>query len=185
MVCSSNLQKKLGEFFSCFKPETPKCATPSISYGGKKLTFSCATEGVEYVSEIKDVDTKKFYSSEVSLTATYEISVYATKTGYENSDVATATLVWNTATFTETTEPTAVRELTNNHDAPLLIQSHNGVLTIQGADDGQQVRVYGIDGTQAGAAVSSNGQATVGTSLPAGSVAIIKIGDRGVKVVIK
>ena len=102
--------------------ETPKCATPSISYGGKKLTFGCATEGVEYVYTIKDADVKTGYDSEVSLTATYEISVYATKTGYDNSDVATATLVWNTATFTETTEPTAVRELTNSHDAPLLIQ---------------------------------------------------------------
>lgn len=165
--------------------ETPKCATPSISYGGKKLTFGCATEGGEYVYTIKDADVKTGYDSEVSLAATYEISVYATKTGYDNSDVATATLVWNTATFTVTTEPTAVRELTNSHDAPLLIQSNNGVITIQGADDGQQVRVYGIDGTQAGAAVSRNGTVQVNTSLQPGSVAIIKIGDRSVKTVVK
>ena len=164
-------------------PVTPKCDTPSISYGGKKLTFGCKTEGVEYVYTIKDVDVKTGYDSEVSLSATYEISVYATKTGYENSDVATATLVWNTATFTETTAPTAVRELA--HDAPLLIQSHGGVLTIQGADDGQQVRVYGIDGTQAGATISQDGHAMVKTNLKAGNVAIIKIGDRSVKVVVK
>ena len=52
-------------------------------------------------------------------------------------------------------------------------------------DDGQQVRVYGINGTETGTAVSSNGQAQVNTNLLAGSVAIIKIGDRSVKVVIK
>ena len=67
----------------------------------------------------------------------------------------------------------------------VLIQCEGGVLTVQGLVDGQQVRVYGIDGIQAGSAVSSNGQATVGTSLSAGSVAIVKIGDRSVKVAIK
>ena len=164
-------------------PETPKCEKPTISYENGQLKMSCATEGVEYVTDITDADIKKHYDATISLTATYNISVYATKSGYDNSDVATATLVWNTATFTETTAPTAVRELTR--DAPLLIQSHDGVITIQGADDGQQVRVYGIDGTQAGAAFSNNGQATVGTNLKVGSVAIIKIGDRSVKVVVK
>ena len=67
----------------------------------------------------------------------------------------------------------------------VLIQSEGGVLTVQGLDDGQQVRVYSINGTEAGAAVSSNGQATVGINLKAGSVAIVKIGDRSVKVAIK
>jgi len=52
---------------------------------------------VEYVYEIKDTDIKKGYDAKVSLSATYNISVYATKTGYENSDVATATLVWTVA----------------------------------------------------------------------------------------
>ena len=72
-------------------------ATPTISYANKELTFSCETEGVEYVYEIKDTDIKKGYDAKVSLSATYNISVYATKTGYENSDVATATLVWTVA----------------------------------------------------------------------------------------
>ena len=67
----------------------------------------------------------------------------------------------------------------------MLIQSHDGMLTVQGLDDGQQVRVYGTDGTQAGAAISSNGQAMVGTNMKAGAVAIIKIGNRSVKVAIK
>ena len=32
--------------------ETKKCETPSISFVDGKLIFSCATEGVEYVSEV-------------------------------------------------------------------------------------------------------------------------------------
>ena len=76
------------------EPEVKKCATPTISHVNGKLTFSCETEGVEYVSEVTVADAKKNYSSEVNLTATYNVSVYATKQGYENSDVATTTICW-------------------------------------------------------------------------------------------
>ena len=160
-----------------------KCETPTISYGGKKLTFSCDTEGVEYVYEIKDSDIKKGYESEIQLTATYEISVYATKQGYEDSDVATATLVWGSASFTETTGTTSASPLA--YDTPVLIQSNGGQLTIQGVDDGTQVSIYNINGTEAGKAISKNGCASVSTNLQAGSVAIIKIGEKSVKVVVK
>lgn len=160
--------------------ETPKCATPTISYQNGRLVFSSATEGAVCKSTITDTDIASFTGNEVLLNATYNISVYATKTGYDNSDVATATLCW--------IDKEPVFDVTTISKVPaqvVLIQSEGGVLTVQGLDDGQQVRVYSIDGTEAGAAVSSNGQATVGTNLKAGSVAIIKIGDRGVKVVIK
>ena len=162
-----------------------KCATPTISYGGKRLTFSCATEGVEYVSEIKDTDVKKHYDAGIDLTATYEISVYATKAGYENSETATATLVWTSASFTDTTaEPAAVQAVAD-HATPVLIQSHGSVLTVEGADDGTEVSVYGINGTLAGTAVSRDGQAVINTALSTGTVAIVKIGQRSVKVVVK
>lgn len=71
------------------EPETPKCATPTIAFVDGKLRFSCETEGVEFVSEVTVGDAKKNYSSEISLTGIYKVSVYATKAGYDNSDVAT------------------------------------------------------------------------------------------------
>ena len=76
-------------------PETPKCATPTITFKNGQLSFDCETEGVDYVSEITNTDIKKHYDATVPLKATYTVSVYATKTGYDNSDVATAKLSWN------------------------------------------------------------------------------------------
>ena len=70
--------------------ETKKCATPTISLVDGELQFSCETEGVEYVSEVSFVDGKQYFGSKVSLTGVYKVSVYATKSGYDNSDVATA-----------------------------------------------------------------------------------------------
>ena len=52
-------------------------------------------------------------------------------------------------------------------------------------NDGERISVYSINGTQAGSAISQNGQAVVGTNLQPGSVAIVKIGEKSVKVVVK
>ncbi len=70
-------------------PETKKCATPTISFANGELEFICETEDVEFVSEVTVSDAKKNYSSKVSLTGVYKVSVYATRAGYENSDVVT------------------------------------------------------------------------------------------------
>ena len=162
--------------------ETKKCATPTISYANKELTFSCETEGVEYVYEIKDKDIKKGYDAKVSLSATYNISVYATKSGYENSDVATATLVWTEADFTVTT-PTSAKAM--QIDTPVLISTNNGLITVKGELDGEPVAVYTAEGKLMGSDSISGGQATINTTLNTGSVAIVKIGQRAVKVVIR
>lgn len=162
-------------------PETKKCAKPTISYDNFKLTYNCETEGVEYVYEIKDTDVKKGYDKEVSLSATYEISVYATKTGYDNSDVATATLVFTNATFT--TEGTSSAKSANVN--PVLIQANNGIITVEGADDGERIHVYTPAGSQEGSAISQNRLATINTHIKPGDIAIIKIGSRAVKVVMK
>ena len=68
---------------------------------------------------------------------------------------------------------------------PVLVQSNGGALTVQGADDGTQVSIYTTAGTQAGSVISSNGRATVFTNLKPGTIAIVKIGTKSVKVVIK
>ena len=71
-------------------PEPQKCATPTISYVDGEIVFGCATEGVEYVSEIKASDDNKYYDQKIVLTNKYIVSVYATKAGYEDSEVVTA-----------------------------------------------------------------------------------------------
>ena len=66
-----------------------KCATPTISFADGKLKFTCKTTDVKYTYEITNADVKKGNASEVSLGGKYKVSVYATKDGYDNSDVAT------------------------------------------------------------------------------------------------
>ena len=71
-----------------------KCATPTIAYDNGKLLFSCETAGAECVYEIKCADSGSGRGGEVSLGQSYEIRVHATLDGWQDSDVATATIGW-------------------------------------------------------------------------------------------
>ena len=74
-------------------PEMPKCATPTITYNNGVITFSCETEGVEFISEVKANDNKKEYNNKIILSNTYTVSVYATKAGYDNSETVTMEVI--------------------------------------------------------------------------------------------
>jgi len=162
--------------------EIKKCATPIITFVDNKLTFSSETEDAEYVATISDTDIKTHYGNEISLTATYNISVYALKTGYEKSDIATATLCW----IDQQPKPEGITDGVVNVPAKaLLIKNNGGQLTIEGAADGEAISVYTVNGVKNGSAISQNGAASIDTNLQAGSIAIVKIGDKSVKVVIK
>jgi hypothetical protein len=78
-------------------PDPEKCATPTISYADGKLNFNCATEGARCIWTIKSNDVGNGQGNSISLFNQYQLTVYATATGYEDSDRATATLVWGSA----------------------------------------------------------------------------------------
>ena len=133
--------------------ETKKCETPTISFVDGKLTFSCATEGVEYVSEVTCSDVNKYYSNEINLAACYDITVTAMKKGYENSDVATAKLYWLTSSGS--LEGASINNVSMRGIA---IQSAGGFINISGLDNNEKVSYYGIDGKMLGSVTAINGK---------------------------
>lgn len=162
--------------------EAKKCATPTIHYANNTLTFECETEGVTYESTIRDADISYYSSSKIQLSMTYNISVRATKKGYEDSDVATATLCWIDA---EPKTDGIVIDVAQVRANAVLIQASNGQIDITGLEDNTKVTVYDINGVQVGSGVSNTGQISINANITPGSVAIVKIGDRSVKVVVK
>ena len=118
----------------------------------------------------------------VEFTLTYNISVYATAAGYENSDAATATLCWIETEPKSEELPDGVTEL---KAYPVLIQSKDGQITVQGVADKAKVEVYTIGGVEAGNGIATNGTVTINTSMNSGEIAIVKIGGKSVKVVVK
>ena len=159
-----------------------KCEKPTINYANGKLFYTCSTEGAICQSTITDTDISSFSGNEVQLTVTYTINVYATASGYENSDVVTATLCWIDADpKTEGIENGLAQVRAN----AVLIQSHDGVLSIAGVVDGTDIAVFSTSGQMVGSAKAYGTTSTVPTTLRSGNVAIVRIGDKSVKVVIQ
>ena len=161
--------------------ETEQCAKPVIGYNQGKLTFRCDTEGAICHSTITDNDIKSYLVNEIQLGVTYNISVYATKEGFLDSEVATATLCWIDQ-LPATEGFSGVSEVRAN---AVMIQSINGTLTVSGVTDGKEISVYSVSGQIEGSAKSRDNQANIITHLRKGDVAIIKIGDKSIKTVVQ
>ena len=167
--------------------EVEICATPSISYQDGKLTFACETEEAECVANIICDDAQEeFCGDEILLTATYQVNVYAKAEGLENSETATATLCWIECTENHDGEEGESNGVTNIPSTPVLVQCHEGTITVSGGlTDGTAITVYSTSGMTMGSATTEGGRASVSTSLQAGDVAIVNIGSKQIKVVMK
>ena len=164
------------------EPEPQKCSKPIIRYKNGQLTFDCATEGATCYYSITDSDIKSGNGEKVDLTVTYHVSVYASKQGCYNSDEATATLCWiDVDPKMEGIE----NGVANVKAMPVLIQGEEGVLHISGVPEGTTINVYEIGGQLVGSAKASSDTTVIPTTLSQGSIAIVKIGEKAVKVLVK
>lgn len=165
------------------EPEMKICATPTISYKDGKLIFSCETEGAELISSITCDDIGEHHEAEVTLSTTYTVSVYANKEGYEDSETATATLCWVECTH----EDEKGNDLSAIPAIKLLIQTHaGGVIVLQGVTANIPVTIYTINGTEIASEIAEpNTRLSFHTGLAKGEVAIIKIGTKSMKVVMR
>ena len=159
------------------EPEVEKCATPVVTYAEGKLSFSCDTEGANYVTKLVAEDAKEYYDAEIELSATYNIEVYATKANCENSDTVNVALVWvENGNVDEETGVISVPA------APVLVQGNGGVLSVSGVAKGTDVVVYTISGTEVARSTATNGTATISTDLQSGTIVVVKFGNKSVKV---
>ena len=156
-----------------------KCATPSIAYSNGNLYFNCDTEEAEFVTDITSNDFGKFYNNCIELSATYNISLYATAQGYENSETVNAALCW-----IDNNNGNNSNNIINVQATPILIISTNGIITINCTLNGEAVAVYTTGGVFVGTTTIENGSATIATGLSKGAIAIVKIGEKNVKVII-
>lgn len=159
------------------KPVT-QCTTPSVSYEAGELMFACETAGAKYHYTISDKDMVTDALSEdgkVSLTAAYNISVYATADGYTASEKAEATLYWVNANL-ETTNINLAKT------RGIMAMAHDGIVSISGLDNGEVVKFYAADGKLIGSSSAVGGVASCAVSE---KMVIAKIGKNTIKVSMK
>lgn len=154
-----------------------KCETPSIIFNNGKLSITSETEEAEFVTKIVALDDSTFNTSEIELSATYNIEVYTTKAGYENSDTISVALVW--VENGDVSDETGVISIPA---APVLIQGNGGVLTVNGLAKDTEIIVYTVSGTEVARATAAEGTTTINTGLQSGTIVIVKFGNKSVKI---
>ena len=66
-----------------------KCSTPTILFENEKLSFICETEGARFVYNFSTPSESDEDGKGINMPNKLQVSVYAKKDGFENSDVAT------------------------------------------------------------------------------------------------
>ena len=157
----------------------PQCATPSISYESGELKFASETPGANYYYTISDKDMATDAlnkNGKVSLSAAYDISVYATADGYSASEKAKATLYWVNANLENATNINQART------RGIVASAHDGIVSISGLDNGEVVKFYAADGKLIGSTSAVDGSASCAVSE---TMVIAKFGDNAIKVAVK
>jgi hypothetical protein len=75
--------------------------------------------------------------------------------------------------------------ITRIRNSSVQVQQENGYITVEGVEEGTVVSVYDIKGVQIGSAIVEGGKVFIPTNLQTGSIAIVKIKDKSIKVTIK
>ena len=161
-------------------PIGEKCSTPTIEYKNGKLYYSCETIGADFVTTITDTDIDTHNGNEVELSVAYQISVYAKAEGYDDSDMVYATLCWIEDDDTQITTMNS-----NIKSKSILIQCNNGTLSIIGAEEGSLIQVFNKSGQQVACQNASLGITTINTRMRAGDIALVKVKNKIIKVIIQ
>ena len=164
------------------KFEKPTCDIPSIQFSDGKLKITTSTSGATCFYSISDTDVVNNapVSGDINLTATYNITAYATADGYEKSETATATLCYIDGTFN-----TDGIETPQTAKRAVVISSNGGILTISGVEPGEEVSLYSISGSKISSVKASSSTVSLAGKNLQSNVGIIKIGNESIKVQVK
>lgn len=197
-VTIPNSVKSIGDeaFYLCDKL-TSVSIPNSVTTIGNYTFYRCSgLTSVTIPNSVKSIGNRAFDCDNLATVVSLIENPVAIETAFSKNTLMNATLYvpfgkkeaykstegWKDFVFIE---EVATDDVASVSAQEILIQSEAGLLTVEGVEDGTEVSVYDVNGTQPGSAISRNGRAVINTKQKAGSVAIVKIGNRSVKVILK
>ena len=176
--------------------QSVKNIMPGAFFGCKNLkTVTIAGEGMETIwddafngcssmtsivlpSTVKEIRKSSFQGCTALSSFSWPENLTLLGDSAFKSDVVKATLCWIDAA----PDIVVIDDVAEVEAQPVIIEHVNGLVTVKGVGDGQPVRVYSLAGHQVGAAVSQGSVATVSVGNQKGSVLLVKIGNKTIKV---
>lgn len=178
---TSDPWSQFGKIVGLDNPDVKKCDAPTISYMNGQLQFYSNTAGAQYHYEITSEDIKGGWTSDglISLAAAYKITAFATAANYSQSDNSEAMLYW----VKQSGSLSRPSSINNEEMRGVIVNSKDGLITISGLDEKENVSFYTLDGKLLGRATAQNG--SVEHMAMSEKVVVAKIGDSSIKVLVR
>ena len=93
-----------------------------------------------------------------------------------------STTPWNGFKEVVAISPSGITKLEASETSVKIVE---GQLIVEGINDGQIVDIYSLNGEKRGSAVGKNGAARIDTNVRPGSIVVVKMGEKSVKVIVK
>lgn len=158
--------------------EVQKCATPVITFKDNGLDITCDTQDADFITTVTCSDANTYNSGRIDFSATYEVTSYAVKLGYEDSESVTAILCW----IENSNGSSDIIEVAST---PVLIFASNGDIAIKGVKINTEIIIYNVNGTMLDKKVANGNDIIVNTSLLKGNIAIVNVEGKAVKVIMQ
>ena len=177
-VTIPNSVTSIGEYAFC---ECGGLTSVNIGNSVKEIGYSAFADCAEltdvycYAESVPSTKSDAFYRS-----STENATLHVPAASIEQYK---ATKPWsNFGTIVPLTDEDAIAEV---QAVPILIQTQGNIITVEGAEAGTEIILYGVNGVQLDSVIATTGVASLNASRLSGSVAIVKIGDKTVKVLVK
>lgn len=160
--------------------EPDPTATPTIAYEDGTLKFACETKGAVCTYTIEPEDAVSTTGESYTPTAVYHITATAKAKGFNPSEEAKATLIYNIIDpQQEEEEETAIF---NVKSRALFVSSEADNITVTGLRENEEVAAYSLDGILIGTATSTSGKAVINATRPSENIVVLKVGDKSYKI---
>lgn len=155
-----------------------KCGIPRITYENSQLVFTCPDEGAICHYSVEPRDNIKQSGPICSLSCAYDITAYATKKAFNNSESVFATLFFDTTPNITSIDDLKIKAI------PILINTDNTTINISGLRGVKEVSYYNVYGQLLGSSTVFSECTSFNHKQAKGTTIIVKYDDNSIRILV-
>lgn len=157
---------------------TQTCEIPTITYDNGNLVFTCPDEGAICHYSVEPRDNTKQEGNVCSLSCAYDITAYASKKAFNNSETVHATLFFDTSYSVTSIEDLKINAI------PVLITTDETTINISGIKGVKEVLYYNLYGQLIGSSAVYNECTSFNHNQAKGSTIIVSYSENSIRILL-